>query len=193
MQNRFFLAMVLVLVSTAGAWGGEIRGQVSFNGVVKSNAAVHLEGISKAVKPPSKGVAMIQKKQTFIPSVLPVVKGTKVFLPNKDTVFHNAFSLSKGNAFDLGKYGPGKNPDVVMNEPGLVDVFCNMHEQMHASIIVLEHPYHTLTDKEGGFSIKNVPEGSYEIKAWVSPRVSKKLTVDVPAKGGTVLNFQITK
>jgi hypothetical protein len=38
-----------------------------------------------------------------------------------------------------------------------------------ADLFVCEHPYYTLTDAKGQFVLENVPEGSYEISAWLRP------------------------
>ena len=151
MRFHFLGAVFLVFVLVTPSGAGTITGTVTFFGKAKKEAVVHLEGVegkgSLASAVNMKGV-MIQKKQLFIPEVMAVLKGTTVNFPNKDSVFHNAFSLSPGNIFDFGSYGPGKNPAVTFETPGKVDIFCNMHVQMHAVTMVLDHPFFTLTSKK---------------------------------------------
>ena len=184
------IGLIAVFIATT-SWGGTITGVVKLYGKSRKEAAVHLEGVKAPISPPEKGAVMIQKGQLFIPRVLPVVKGTTVFLPNKDTVIHSAFSLSSGNAFNLGSYSPGKNPEVKFESPGKVDIFCNMHEQMHALVLVLEHPYFTLTAKKGKYTLSDVPDGTYRIKAWVGPRWSEEKMVTVSGSDVVEVDFEI--
>lgn len=173
------------------ASAGAISGTVTFIGKARKNAAIHLEGIKKEVAPPHKHDVIVQKGQRNIPQVLPVVKGTKVDFPNKDTVFHNAFSLTTGNTFDFGTYGPGGNPHTQFNAPGKTDIICNMHEQMHGLVLVLEHPYFSLTSKKGTFEINEVPAGTYTIKAWITPTKWEEKTVQVDARGSVRVDFDV--
>ena len=184
-----FLLLVFLATTTSA---GTIKGKVTFDGKPQKFAAVHLEGdIKSKVDPPRKRAVITQKNQLFIPQILPVFRGTTVDMPNKDIVFHSAFSLSPGNQFDLGTYKPGKTPNVQFASPGKVDIFCNMHEQMHAVVLVLEHPYFALTSKKGTYEIKGVPEGTYKIKAWVSPERFKEQTVTVGPSDSAISDFDV--
>ena len=189
MATKFICIWVFWSMMAGICWGGSITGTVTLFGRSKAQAALHLEGVEGNVNSLQQHDVIVQKGQLFIPAVLPVARGTRVDFPNKDTVFHNAFSLSPGNAFDLGTYRPGKNPHVHFKTPGKVDIFCNMHEQMHAIILVLNHPYFTLTSKKGGYEIKDVPAGTYLIRAWVSPSKSEEKKVSVSDSNTTNLDF----
>jgi plastocyanin len=107
-----------------------------------------------------------QKNRRFEPRVLPVMVGTEVEFPNDDTIFHNVFSLSKAAPFDLGVYEPGQTAAVRMQRTGLVKVYCNMHPDMAASIVVLDNPWFALTDADGSFVIPGVPDGEYTLRGW---------------------------
>ena len=116
-----------------------------------------------------------------------------VEFPNEDDVFHSAFSLSKSNPFDLGVYGPGRDQAVKLKKKGLVEVFCNIHDNMYTYIHVLDHPFYAVPDEKGAYQILNVPDGTYRIKAWANPSsaMRKKVTV----RGGDVskVNFTLGK
>src|SRR5256885_13468033 len=105
---------------------------------------------------------MAPRENAFTPPVLPIMQGTTVEFPNDDPIFHNVFSLSKTKPFDLGLYKRGTNKSVTFDQPGLVKVYCNIHEKMIGYIAVLENPYFTLTDKEGKFKIADVPPGKHD-------------------------------
>ena len=109
-----------------------------------------------------------QREQQFLPTVLPIVRGTVVDFPNEDRVFHNVFSLSKPNPFDLGVYGKGKtrSPDAPFAKTGLVRVYCNIHPSMAASILVLGNPHFAVTTDDGLFVITGIPDGDLALRTW---------------------------
>jgi len=194
MAIHLLCAIFMGLIFVTSSWAGTITGTVTFFGKTKKEAAVHFEGVDgkgSSASGGNKKAVMVQKRQLFIPEVLPVFKGTTVDFPNKDTVFHNAFSMSPGNMFDLGTYGPGKNPKVTFETPGKVDIFCNMHHQMHAVALVFEHPFFTLTSKKGEYEIKGVPAGSYTIKAWAGSSIVEEKTVTNGASDTVMVDFNI--
>lgn len=43
---------------------------------------------------------------------------------------------------------------------------CDIHRWMSASILILDHPYMTVTDKDGQFRITGLPEGDHELRIW---------------------------
>jgi hypothetical protein len=95
-----------------------------------------------------------------------VLVGARVEFPNDDTIFHNVFSLSKVAPFDLGVYEPGETASVRTERTGLVRVYCNIHPEMAASIVVLDNPWFALTDPAGRFAVCGVPDGEYLLRAW---------------------------
>jgi len=128
-------------------------------------------------------VRLSQKSRQFRPRVLPVVVGTTVEFPNDDTIFHNVFSLSKTKPFDLGTYEPGHTASVSMDRTGLVKVYCNIHPDMNASIVVLANPWFALTDRDGRFVICNAPSGEYSLRAWndLGAEASRSLSLGTAA------------
>ena len=107
-----------------------------------------------------------QKGQQFIPRVLAITVGTIVDLPNNDTTFHNAFSLSPFKTFDLGRYPPGRTRSVRFDRAGPVPVFCDIHSHMSAYVLVFSHPFFAVTDEAGRYTIPGVPPGTYSLAIW---------------------------
>ncbi len=109
---------------------------------------------------------MVQKDKTFTPHVLAIPVGATVEFPNFDPIFHNAFSNYNGKTFDLALYPPGTSKSVVFSKPGVVRVFCNIHANMSAVIVVLDTPYFNVSKRTGAFQISNVPQGDYGLRVF---------------------------
>jgi plastocyanin len=134
-----------------------------------------------------------QKSATFSPHILPVWAGTTVEWPNNDDIYHNVFSISDAQEFDLGLY-QGNPPDkrVTFTKAGKVDVFCSIHANMHCVVLVLENPYFATTDATGHYTITNVPPGKYKVRAWHERLPADEQEISVPANGATNVNFVLT-
>lgn len=185
------VSFILMLVLPGLGLGGTISGKVSVEGAkTGAHVLVQLVGVKGQFPLPKKKPEITQRNQSFYPPVLPVRKGSTVEFPNEDDVFHSAFSFSKSNPFDLGVYGPGRDQRVKMKKKGLVEVFCNIHDNMYAFIHVVDHPFYAVTDEKGGYKILDVPDGNYMIKAWSNPssEMKKKITVS----GGDVQKVNFT-
>lgn len=128
---------------------------------------------------------MAQQDTGFVPSALVVPVGTTVSFPNGDPFFHNVFSYSATARFDLGRYPRGEAKEVTFDKPGIVKVYCEVHEFMRAVIVVVENPFHAVADAGGRFRIQGMPEGTYTFVVWhpdLDP-VERQLRVTA---GGTI-------
>lgn len=128
---------------------------------------------------PAEALEMVQLGETFIPHVLPVVKGSTVAFPNQDPIFHNVFSLSGTRSFDLGRYPKGESRSVDFDKTGVAPVFCHLHSDMSAVVLVLDNPYFAIPDAQGRYQIENIPPGEYTVVAWHerSEEVEQRVTI----------------
>ncbi len=108
---------------------------------------------------------MTQRDKTFVPHVLAVPVGSTVEFPNVDAVFHNVFSLSLPEPFDLGLYRSGASKTRVFMKPATYRLFCNIHPQMSATILVLPTSHIAEADPAGRFHLDLAP-GRYRVTAW---------------------------
>ena len=132
----------------------------------------------------------MQKDKMFRPHVLAVPQGALVEFRNEDELFHNVFSLSKPNDFDLGLYKGGVSKDQAFNTPGPVHLLCNIHAAMNGWLYVSDSPWFGQADASGAFTVKNVPPGNYEAEVW---HEWSNETVKVPVKvAGPVADVNVT-
>ena len=135
----------------------------------------------------AKPAVLEQEGLQFRPSVLPVQVGTPVVFPNRDPIYHSVFSYSSAKKFDLGRYRPGEEPPaVVFDKPGTVSLFCEVHDHMRGSIVVVESPHFTRTDAQGNFRLEGLPAGRHTFKVWLGPKETVERTVELKAGENTV-------
>lgn len=129
--------------------------------------------------------AIVQKDKRFVPHVLAVPVGATVEFRNEDDLFHNVFSLSKPNDFDLGLYKSGAQREQVFATPGPVNLLCNIHASMGGWLYVSDSPWFAQANAEGKFTVKNVPPGNYEVEVW---HEWSSATVKQPLKVASAVN-----
>lgn len=151
---------------------------------------VILEGGSLPSKPPITAV-LNQRNGRFEPEIAIVPVGSAIDFPNFDPIFHNVFSLSKTQPFDLGFYPKGQSRSVKFNHPGIVQVYCHIHANMYAAIVVTSSPWYGRPSADGSFSWNDVPAGHYRLSAWHKIGGLYKTEVDVPESGEVEVGIQV--
>jgi hypothetical protein len=134
---------------------------------------------------------MVTRGKMVLPHVLAIPAGSTVDFPNDDPISHNLFSLSSGNAFDLGLYRKGAGKSEKFDNPGLVNVYCNVHPNMSAVILVMNTPYYVFSDSNGNYSLMNVPPGHYNLIAWNEQGGESASPLDVSATGNVSGNMAL--
>ena len=173
MRPRRAAIPLLFLVICAPSRAATISGTVALVSGGKplpdaSNVAVWLDGVPHggSARAGAKTTRMQQSSKQFQPKLLIVEKSATVDFPNLDPIYHNVFSVSGGNRFDLGLYRSGSSKSKTFEEAGLVRVYCNIHPQMVGFVMVVDSDFAAVTGKDGAFRFDNVPPGNYVLKAW---------------------------
>jgi plastocyanin len=150
---------------------------------------VFLEGAA-AAPPVAERVVMAQRKYQFAPGLLAVQRGTRVEFPNFDDEYHSVFSYSRAKRFDLGRYHKDESPAAIrFDEAGVVKLYCEIHDHMRGTILVLDTPHFAKTDAEGRFRLVDVPAGEFVLKAWVADDVVLERPVTVRDGGIVRVDF----
>ena len=116
--------------------------------------------------PASARASIGQRDETFSPRVVAIARNSVVEFPNFDPFFHDVFSLSRAATFDLGRYPQGQTRERLFSKPGIVKVFCNIHSDMSATLMVFDHRLFAMPLPDGAFTINDVPVGTWKLSAW---------------------------
>jgi plastocyanin len=167
------------------ATSGTITGHVR----LPANAGdtyVYVEG-TRGASGRGKVLQIEQKDKQFVPRVAVVAVGTRLSFPNLDAVYHNVFSRSAGNAFDLGGIKAGEKPgSVVVSQPGHVEIFCNIHSKMRADVLVVPSGHYAKVRPDGSFELPGVPIGSRKVVLWSPTLKPTSQRVDVTPDGASL-------
>lgn len=183
-KTKWWLSLLCFAVGATHAV--EIRVEVqSATGEPLENAVVFLksERLNNQLKPLSK-IEMAQMHRAFVPGVLVITRGTAVDFPNRDTVRHHVYSFSPAKTFELKLYIDKPEQPVIFDQAGVVELGCNIHDNMLAWILVSETPVYAHTNKQGEAIFRDQMPENYEIDVWHaslpygSPFVTSSVTVD---------------
>jgi plastocyanin len=176
---------------------GRVRVQ-TLDGAIRedsSHVVVFLEGVPREARPPALRERIVQKDRTFVPELLVVTAGTTVEFPNHDAVFHNVFSKAVQDPFDLGLYGGGETQSRVFRQPGLVKIYCNIHPEMVAHVLVLGGPDATVVAPSGFFALPDLPAGKLVLRTWseFGGDLSREVEVEPESARPLVLDMKETR
>jgi len=191
---RTALCVVFSLALTSPLLAGDLHGKVVAKGVRDSaDAVVYVAAVpGKTFATPTKHAEMDQTNLTFQPHVLPVLVGTTVDFLNSDAVLHNVFSPQAcADKFNLGTWPKGQTRSFTFKKECMATLLCKVHPEMEAFVLALPTPYFAVTEADGSYSIKDVPDGSYTVKVW-HPKL-KPTQKEVKVAGSTTADFEVSR
>jgi plastocyanin len=192
-MKRSLVLAVLVMTAFVTSEAGTISGKVSG---VAGESVVYVDAIQgKTFPAPTQQPVMDQKGLMFQPHIMVVQQGTTVEFLNSDSVAHNVFWISIGGnkklGHNLGTWPKGEKRSFKFDTSGVVPMFCNVHPEMSAYIVVVPTPYFATSDQAGSYKIENVPDGSYTVTAWHEG--AKTQSKPVPVSGDAKADFTLSK
>lgn len=141
----------------------------------------------------TKDAYISQSEQTFIPNILPVVVGSKVHFLNEDEFFHNVQSYTRKSRFSIGRRAPGISYSVKIKKKGVIDLTCDIHAHMNARILSFDTPYFSRINRDGTYTLKDLPDGNYRVELYHPD--CDKITQEVTITGSKIveLDFNFNK
>lgn len=185
---------LVALMAALPAWAGSVTGRVQVLDKAGKPAGdladtvVWIDDVK--VKPRPARATVTMRGKAFIPKVTVVPVGGTVDFPNQDPILHNAFSVSGDNRFDLDLYKRPRSGSWTFQVPGIVRVYCNIHPQMSAIVVVRDNPFYAKAGADGAFRIEGVPAGKHVLKAWHERGGETSTDVVVPA-GATEVSAEL--
>jgi plastocyanin len=159
----------------------------------RSRVVVYLEGPEPASADsagrPSPQIQQLDRR--FSPNLVVAPVGSTVSFPNMDPIFHNIYSLSKPKAFDLGSYDKGETRRVIFPKPGIVEIYCHLHPNMAATVVVTPNRWYARPGPSGQYRIPNVPPGQYTVVAWHKSAGFFRKSIVVESGHGATADFFI--
>ncbi len=169
---------------------------VGENGGVKNMLVYIEEGLgNQTFDTPSEAVLLDQKGCIYVPHVLGIQAGQPLTILNSDGTLHNIHVRPKLNR-EFNKSMPKfkKKMTVTFDKPEKAfPVKCDVHPWMGCWIQVFNHPYFTVTEKDGKFTIPGLNPGNYVIKTWHEKLDPQTATISIRADETKTINFTFKK
>jgi plastocyanin len=199
--DRILRSLALVALTAgvaAAAPAGRIVGKVTVTEAsgksANADVIVYVVGFREPGDDARPAASIMQKGRTFVPDLVAITVGESVTFPNGDPFLHNVFSQSSARRFDLGSFKKGESKEKSFPNPGVVDVYCNIHPEMAATILVLPNKRHTRTTADGSFTLDGVPPGTWTVFAYAR-RAAKPASAPVTVIAGqdTTVNLSLVR
>jgi plastocyanin len=158
-------------------------------------AVVNIEPEGVQSSAPAIHAIMDQVNLAFVPDVLVIPVHSTVQFPNSDAVSHQVYSFSNARRFQLPLYRGKPYPPVQFDQPGVVTLGCNIHDNMLGYIVVSAAPYFGRSDERGEFSVPELPAGRYTVRVWhplLNEGVALERAVEIHDARASV-DFRLTK
>tara|TARA_Y100000817_G_scaffold48033_1_gene33955 strand:- start:14 stop:724 length:711 start_codon:yes stop_codon:yes gene_type:complete len=160
-------------------------------------ALVYLKKVEYTGGIPSEPAVLDQKGCIYKPHVFGMIAGQELLIKNSDATLHNIHSMPKVNKefnFAMPRVVKKKKATFKKSEPEPFYIKCDVHPWMKTWVLVSDHPYFAVSDKDGNYSISDIPPGEYEVICWQEKFSKKPLTSSVTiGKGDTKKDFTFTR
>jgi plastocyanin len=154
---------------------------VSKEGAI-ANAVITIE-VEGAKVEPMKAVHLDQKECRYEPHVMVVTTGTTVEFLNSDGIAHNVHTYATKNDSFNQTIAPGAKHEQKLEKSDRIEIKCDIHPWMNSWLVVVDTPYHAVTQADGSFEIAGLEPGEYEAELWHERLGKEKATVTVKPDG----------
>ncbi len=140
---------------------------------------------------PKEEIVFDQKGCQYYPHIFGMQAKQPLKIMNSDPTLHNIHALPK-NSKQFNNAQPKQGMTMIKtfdNPEVMVKIKCEVHNWMSAYVGVLNHPFYSVTSKEGTFTLKGLPAGEYVVEAWHEKYGSASQTVKVGEKETKQIEF----
>src|SRR5262252_9169391 len=131
-----------------------------------ANVFIELVGAFPDTPVPAEPVSIDQNGCMYGPRVVGLRAGQALQVRNSDDGLHNVHGVStEKDGFNVSQPTRGMINAFHPHDPGILQLKCDVHTWMVAFVGVVNHPYFAVTSADGSFSLRDVPEGTYELRA----------------------------
>jgi plastocyanin len=144
---------------------------------------------------PSTPVTLDQKGCQYHPHVMGIMVGQTYRILNSDGILHNVHTLPEINrTFNRAMPATLTEVTTTFNTPEpMFHIKCDVHPWMSAYIGVFSHPFFSVTDTDGKYTISGLQPGTYEITAWHERMGAQTASVTVAADAAASHDFTFTR
>ena len=140
---------------------------VNGNGTLANVFVYVKEGLESLQFPAPGAVLLDQNGCVYLPHVLGVMAGQDITIKNSDGLLHNInASPAEQRGFNTSQPVAMETTRAFGTAEVMVPLRCDVHGWMNAYVGVLDHPYHSVSNGSGAFSLSTLPPGDYVIEAW---------------------------
>jgi plastocyanin len=157
-----------------------------------ANVFVYIKDIKGNFPAPSTPVVIDQKGCQYHPHVNAVMVGQPLQIKNDDATLHNVHAMPVANSqFNEGQPVQGMISTKHLDKPEMTPfkIKCDVHGWMKSYMAVMPHPFYSVSQANGTFTIANLPPGQYTVVAWHEKYGQQEQQVTVGAKESKALNF----
>jgi hemoglobin len=172
---------------------GSLHGTITVDGKPLDGVGlVELYPVSgKYAKRTAKHRVVEQRNKKFSPRLLAIPPGSTVAFPNFDDFYHNVFSSSPTQPFDIGMYKNGQSREMKFEKTGLVRLGCNVHASMASFIFVIDAPAYVPVDGSKEFNFRSLEPGKYKARVW-SEKSAEPIEQEIKIKDGVnMITFDV--
>lgn len=164
---------------------------VNENGTLRNVFVWIKEGLSGEFPAPSEAAVLDQEGCRYAPHVIGLQAGQALTIVNSDNTLHNINAQPQNNdPFNIAQPVQGMETERNFSNPEvMIPVKCDVHPWMNAYIGIVDHPYFSVTDESGSFTMADVPAGDYVVEAWHEQFGSQTQNVTVEADGTVEASF----
>jgi len=140
---------------------------------------------------PSTPVDMDQYGRDFIPRLIVVREGQAVLFKNSEDELHTVHVQDDDgeSLFNVAMPIQGGVHNYTFDESGEYAVSCNAHQEMHATILVVETPYAVVAERDGAFTLSGVVPGTYDLVLRQGNRRHEQVVAIVPGPNELSVDF----